>query len=143
LKQPLDISDRGRSPFVIKMPVAARRKSVDRSSSPTKATLKATSSGTAEKKYVNPSWGRTAKLDWFTYLGWTSIMLFCPFLCLYFWLVCDSYKCEISSPLVKIFSVGFSWNSVNQVLISHFPKPTVTSFQIFFGWLVFQGLHVS
>lgn len=93
-----------------------------------------------KKKYANPAWGRTTSLDWFTYLGWTSIMLFCPFLCLYFWLVCDSYQCDLSAPVVLLSKAGFTSAAFQKVLVDHLPTPSVGAFQLYFGWLVFQGL---
>ncbi len=89
-------------------------------------------------KHHNPSWGRASKISWVTELTCYSIVLFCPLMVIYFWLVCDSYKCSLSAPLQQIFYNGFSYDSIKADLIDKFPRATMEGFQLYAGWLIFQ-----
>lgn len=128
------------------MPVRLRRQS---GSGPTLKESETTSSSTNDlnaspskglKKVKQPSWGRSSGVSFTTNFALAMIFLFCPLMTVYFWMVCDSYKCSLYEPIRLLSSKGFTQKAFLDVVWNHFPKPTVQGSSIFVGWLLFQGV---
>jgi 7-dehydrocholesterol reductase len=81
------------------------------------------------------NWGRSWNISNWTVTGCVLLLVACPILVLFFWVSCNSFQCNIISPVEKLFQVGFKSFTIN-----YFPKPSVFGFQLYYGWLVFQAL---
>ena len=111
----------------------------DSSSSPRKS---GSASGSKPSSFKNPSWGRSSGIGLGTKIGSACILLFCPLMVIYFWLVCDAYQCSLYEPVRRLLAAkgGLTKQSLYAVFGQYLPRPTVVGSQIFVGWLVFQGL---
>ena len=81
------------------------------------------------------NWGRSWDISFLTVIGCVFMLAFTPFLVLYFWLACDSFKCSVVAPVEIVQQKGFPYLYEN-----YFPKPTVFGFQLYYAWLSFQAL---
>ena len=110
-----------------------------RAESPAKV-VKTPAKSAAKKADNKPqTWGRSSKISFWTNLGLLCIFMFCPLLVVYFWMACASYQCSLTAPILLLQKAGFSWVSVQSVIVKHLPVPTQEGSLIFVGWLLFQA----
>lgn len=86
------------------------------------------------------TWGRARDVGFGPVLTALVIMLFCPYLVIYFWAACDKYQCSLWAPIAELMKQDILLDSVVELLKNTFPTPTKEGFSLYFGWLLFQGV---
>ncbi|CAG8598319.1 69_t:CDS:2 [Paraglomus brasilianum] len=86
------------------------------------------------------TWGRDRDVTTFNVILSSTILFTTPLFVLYFWLVCTHYECALSTPIVAFIRNGLTYDTFEDVFLNKLPQFSWHGMQIFYTWLVFQGV---
>nr|CAG8584515.1 14581_t:CDS:10 [Entrophospora candida] len=92
------------------------------------------------KAQIGKTWGRDKDITYITVLCSAIIIICCPILVSLFWTICTHYQCSFYEPFHLFVMIEFSKESFNDYFLQKLPSFSWEGLQIYFGWLIFQGL---
>ncbi|CAJ0643775.1 9415_t:CDS:10, partial [Entrophospora sp. SA101] len=92
------------------------------------------------KAQTGKTWGRDKDITYITVLCSAIIIICCPILVTLFWTICTHYQCSFYEPFHLFVMIVFSKESFNDYFLQKLPSFSCEGLQIYFGWLIFQGL---
>ncbi|CAJ0636348.1 12372_t:CDS:2 [Entrophospora sp. SA101] len=92
------------------------------------------------KAQKGKTWGRDKDITYITVFFSAIIIICCPILVTLFWTICTHYQCSFYEPIHLFEMMEFSKESFNEYFLQKLPSFSWEGLQIYFGWLIFQGL---
>lgn len=84
--------------------------------------------------HVNPTWGRFNGDSWYSVVGCGAIMVLCPILAILFSVALADFNGSITTTLLV-----YATSNPIDVVVRHFPRPTMEAMLGYAAWLLFQG----